>query len=117
MNTLLLNPGSWDLMVDANGNIAMATEPYANAQDVASACRLFAGELYYDTSKGIPYLSSVLGVDVPAQSVESLYEEAALTVPDIVEAKCTLQQDSARNMIGTVQAINTAGQLLNVQFN
>ena len=46
MNTLYLDPQSWDLVLDAAGNIAMAKDPYAKAQDVASACRLFSGELY-----------------------------------------------------------------------
>ena len=54
MNTLYLDPQSWDFVLDAAGNIAMAKDPYAKAQDVSSACRLFAGELYYDTEKGIP---------------------------------------------------------------
>ena len=36
MNTLFLNPATWDLMVDAEGNIAMAEAPYSTAQDVAS---------------------------------------------------------------------------------
>ena len=117
MNTMLLNPGTWDLMVDASGNIAMAQEPYANAQDVASAVRLFQGELYYDTSKGVPFFDQVLGVEVPVQNIQSLFEAAALTVPDVVEAKCDLQQDAARNLLGTLQVINSAGQAVNVQFN
>ena len=61
MNTLYLDPQNWDLVLDAAGNIAMAKDPYAKAQDVASACRLFSGELYYDTEKGIPYFEETLG--------------------------------------------------------
>ena len=61
MNTLYLDPQSWDLVLDTAGNIALAKDPYAKAQDVASACRLFAGELYYDTEKGIPYFEETLG--------------------------------------------------------
>ena len=47
--SLLLDLVNWDLCVDANGNIALCTEPYADVQDAACAIRLFAGELYYDT--------------------------------------------------------------------
>ena len=36
-NTLLLDRTVWDLLLDGSGNIAIATEPYATAQDVASA--------------------------------------------------------------------------------
>ena len=42
MNTLYLDPQSWDLVLDAAGNIAMAKGPYAKAQDVASAKKRWA---------------------------------------------------------------------------
>ena len=45
MKTLLLTTDAWDLTVDVSGNIAVADEPLALAQDAASAIRLFAGEL------------------------------------------------------------------------
>jgi len=116
MNTLLLNPSNWDMLIDSNGNIAMAQEPYANAQDVTSALKLFAGELYYDTSKGVPYFASILGQVVPPQFIMSKFELAALTVPDIISAKATIEVGADRVAVGTVQVINTAGQASNVQF-
>lgn len=42
-NTVLLNPRTWDLILNSSRSIAMASEPYALAQDVASACKLFKG--------------------------------------------------------------------------
>lgn len=115
MDTMLLNPGNWDLLLDAEGNIARATEPYANAQDVASAIRTFQGEVYYDQSKGMPY-SQILGQIPAAQFVVAQIEQIALTVPDIVEAKATTTRGADRILSGTVQVINTAGQVSNVQF-
>jgi hypothetical protein len=44
VNTLLLDVSSWDLCLDAAGNIAMASNPYSIAQDAASAIRTFAGD-------------------------------------------------------------------------
>ena len=32
MNTLYLDPQSWDLVLDTAGNIALAKEPYAQKQ-------------------------------------------------------------------------------------
>jgi hypothetical protein len=116
MNTLLLNPNTWDLLIDSNGNIAMAQEPYANAQDVASALRLFKGELRYDTSKGVPYFDTILGQIVPPQVIMSEFEIAALTVPNIVSAKATIEVGADRVAVGTVQVINSVGQASNVQF-
>ena len=69
MKTLLLDRTAWDLCLDSNGNIALASEPYSLAQDVASAVRLFLGECYYDTTKGIPYWTEVLGMLPPAWRV------------------------------------------------
>ena len=54
-DTLLLDLTNWDLVLDVNGNIAIARPPYALAQDAASAVKTFQGECYYDTTLGIPY--------------------------------------------------------------
>lgn len=89
MNTLLLDLTFWDLCVDANGNIAMAAAPYAIAQDVASAQRTFATEVYYNGQLGLPYFQGILGMDgtnpPPPVSLFSEYMVvAALTVPNVV---------------------------------
>ncbi|AJJ19826.1 hypothetical protein [Yersinia intermedia] len=57
-NTLLLDRTAWDLVLDANGDIAMASLPYSIAQDVASAIKTFIGECWYDTSQGVPYVTN-----------------------------------------------------------
>ena len=60
MKSLLLDRGAWDLVLDAEGNIAVCEEPYSIAQDVACACRTFKGELIYDVNDGVPYFSEIL---------------------------------------------------------
>jgi len=85
-NTLLLDQSAWDLIIDSAGNIAMATPPYALAQDVASAVRLFLGELWYRTPDGIPYFENVLGQLPPLTLLIAYIERAALTVPGVVTA-------------------------------
>ncbi len=60
MNTLLLDQVTWDLAVDTSGNIAVAADPYSQAQDAASSIKTFAGEVYYDTTRGIPYFTQIL---------------------------------------------------------
>lgn len=89
MNTLLLDLTNWDLCIDASGNIAMATAPYAISQDVASAQRTFAKEVYYNSLLGLPYFQGILGMDgINPSPPVSLFSEymvtAALTVPDVV---------------------------------
>lgn len=116
MNTLLLDRDAWDLCLDASGNIAMASEPYALAQDVASACRTFAGEVYYDTTQGIPYFSQILGQMPPLQLVKSQFVNAALTVPGVAGAVCYISGVSGRQLTGQVQVTDSTGTTTAVGF-
>jgi hypothetical protein len=116
MNTLLLEQTNWDLCLDAQGNIAMAADPYACAQDVASAVKLFLGELWFDTRKGIPYWDQILGHAPPMSLIRAQIVSAALTVPRVASARCIIAAFSARKISWQVQVIDTAGQALNVQF-
>ena len=78
--TLLLTPQTWDLTVDASNNIAVAAEPYALAQDAASAIRLFQGEDYYDTTRGIPVVFLTSSEDLDG-ATSRLGAAAHLTKP------------------------------------
>ena len=109
MKTLLLDPDTWDLVLDASGNIAVASEPYSIAQDVASACRLFAGELYYDGSKGVPYFDQVLGRRPDPSLFNSLMEAAALTVPGVTEAKSYFSGLVDGSITGQIQVTDING--------
>lgn len=102
MKTLLLDNTLWDLCVDAAGNIAVADTPYQRAQDVASAIKLFLGELWYDSSKGIPYFQQILGKAPPLQLFKSYMVEAAMTVPGVVSAVCTVESFQGRTVKGSV---------------
>jgi hypothetical protein len=61
MITIFLDPRDWDCAVDTSGNLAMATQEYQQAQDIASSCRVFIGDDYYNKNDGIPYLESIMG--------------------------------------------------------
>ena len=115
MNTLYLTPSGWDLTLDASGNIAMASEPYALAQDAASACRTFIGECWYDTTIGVPYWQDILGLAPPLQLLKQYLIDAALTVPGIVDAQVYITQ-VGRAISGQVQVTDTAGNLSAANF-
>ncbi len=116
MDTLLLNLDNWDLCLDAQGNIAMATQPYSISQDVASAVRLFFGELWYDNTKGVPYFSEVLGENPSMALLKSLVVKAAMTVPDVVAAECLIASYAHRVVTGQVQVVDTEGTTTVVNF-
>jgi len=116
MNTLLLDRSLWDLVLDANGDMAMASDPYAIAQDVASACRLFLGELWYDNRQGVPYFQQILGQRPPLSTIKAAIERAALTVPEVVSARCLVASFTDRTVTGQVQVIDTTGASHNITF-
>lgn len=114
--TLLLDVRAWDLVLDASGNIALASSPYSIAQDVASAVRTMTGDLYYDKTTGIPYLSNVLGQSPNLQYLKTKIEAAALTVPNVAQARCLFASFSNRVLTGQIQVIDTDGVASNVSF-
>lgn len=114
MDTLLLDQEQWDCVVDANGNWAVATDPYAIAQDAASAIRTFKGEIYYDTTLGIPYFAQVLGKRPPAGLLKTQFVNAALTVPETQSAICYLSLGANRELLGQVQITLASGAIVGV---
>ena len=109
MNTMLLAVDTWDLVIDANRNIALAKPPYALAQDVASAIRTFLGEVFYDTTLGVPYFAQILGKTPPVALFQEYMIQAALTVPGVVSAKCVVQSFDNRAVTGQVQFTDSDG--------
>lgn len=115
-NTLLLDRDAWDLVLDSSGNIAMAGPPYALAQDVASAVRLFLGELWYNIDNGIPYFEEVLGHLPPSSLLIGYIERAARSVPGVVSAQCVLTLFNDRQVEGQIQFIDETGAANGVTF-
>ena len=114
--TLLLDTVAWDLVLDIFGNIAVASEPYSQAQDAASAIRLFQGELWYDTTKGVPYWTQILGYAPPIALMKAKFITAALTVPGVTSANCFITGINGRLVTGQVQLSNKVNQTATATF-
>lgn len=115
-DTILLDSSEWDMILDSKGNIAMASPPYAIAQDVASAIRLFNGELWYNDLKGVPYWENIIGKYPPLSLVKAKTEEAAFTVPGVKGAKTGLLNLADRRLTGVIAIIDEAGVAQNISF-
>lgn len=116
MNTLLLDTATWDLCKDAQGNIAMASAPYALAQDVASAIKTFLDEVWYDDTQGIPYFTQILGHAPPVTVFQEYMVRAALTVPGVVSAQCVISSFEGRTVTGQVPFTDVNGNKGLVSF-
>jgi len=115
-NTLLLDTQAWDLVLDSNGNIALASPPYAVAQDVASAIRTFLGELWYDTTQGVPYWQQLLGQNPTISQIAAAFNQAALTVPGVATANTVITSISGREASRQVQFTTGDGESTTVTF-
>ena len=108
--TLFLLPDPWDLALDTDGNIATATSTYQRAQDIASKCRVFIQDLYYQQSAGIPYLESILGKNTyPIGLYQSELYKAAMSVDGVVSVNIKLNQLSDRKLTGMIEFTDIEG--------
>lgn len=109
MDTLLLDQASWDLVLDADGNIAKASNPYALAQDAASAIRTWLGEVYFDTTLGVPWSQQVFGKTPSLSLLKEQVRASALSVPEVASAEVFLVTLSDRRIGGQVQVSPAGG--------
>jgi hypothetical protein len=120
MDTLALDVTVWDLSCDVYGNLATvgdATPGSAQtgpgmrlAQDVATRCRAWSGEVYYDTTQGIRY-PNILGMAPNLSVVQNAFNTEALKVPECETAIAQFQFNagSAREMTGTLTVADVNG--------
>lgn len=109
MKTILLDTVTLDLVLDAGGNIALASDPYSVAQDAASAIRTFLGECWYDTTLGVPFFQSFLGRPPNVSLMKAKFSAAALTVPGVVSASVFITSVAGRRVTGQVQVTTDDG--------
>ena len=103
MDTLYLDPVSWDLSLTTDGDIAIAKKPYSTAQSVANAIRLFEGDLYYDTEQGVPYFDEVLGRPHSFALFKHRMEEAAMRVDGVKDVIVSVSDITNRGLSGSVR--------------
>lgn len=107
MKTLFLLPDTWDLTKDTQGNIAIATDEYQQAQDIASSCRVFYGDDYYNKQDGIPYLESIMGKsNYPISLFQRHLHERSLLVEGVVSVDVKLSLNKDRLASGSIEFTN-----------
>ena len=114
MDTLRLD-SSWDLEI-TDGTLTVATGNYALAQDVASACRTFLGEVWYaPLTVGVPYLQQILGFRASLQLIKQAEIAAGMTTPGVGSIACFLTgPNEGRTVGGQLQIRSQSGVLIGV---
>jgi hypothetical protein len=126
MDTFALDPSTWDLTTDASGNLATfggstpgdATGPGIKlAQDVATRCQSWLGEVYYDTTQGIQY-DQVLGGAPNLPLLQAAMQREALNVPGCATAiaNFAFTRGAQRRITGSLTVSDANGATGVVQF-
>lgn len=103
MDTLLFNPESWgELLVNARGDIAVASEPYRTAQDVSTATKMFKADLWYNISEGIPYLEEVYAKDADIPVLRDFLEKQAFKINGVFAVEVLMSDFTDRKLSGRV---------------
>jgi hypothetical protein len=113
--SILLDPTTWDFVVTRDGDIATCTDPYRLAQDAACQCKLFLGELWFDTTQGVPY-AQVLGRPPVVAYIKAQLVAAAMLVPGVVAARVFITSIKGRVVKGQVQVTDQAGKITAAGF-
>lgn len=101
---------SWDLTLDGDGNLAIATNSEAVAQDVASACMVFSGECWFNNTLGIPWKESVLGHQFTPGFISQKMQSEAKKLPIVDQALASVFFDkSSRRTTGTIRVTDITG--------
>jgi len=107
MKTALLNPDTWDFMIDANGELALADEPYRLAQDAVCNLKLWRGDIWYYTDAGIPYIPAIFGKNPQASLIKSYLEDAVKGVKGVNTATAYIHSlDSVNRVLSATVVVN-----------
>ena len=104
--TLQLDINNWDLTLDSVGKLAVTTGPYAVAQNVANAQRLFKKDACLFQKRGIPHFQTELGdkYSVSASVTRSRLKKTAKSVEGVKDATALLRLEEGR-IIGVTTKI------------
>lgn len=116
-STLLLDISTWDLTLDAANNMAVANPPYALAQDAASAIQTYLGEVFFDTTIGVPWQQQIFGQPLSVALLKAQLAATAETVPGVATAQVFISSFSNRAVGGQVQITATSGSTSYANFS
>jgi hypothetical protein len=116
MSDLLLDTVTNDLSV-VSGDLVIVDKDAAIRQRLLETLRLFLGEWFLDTSKGLPYYQSILIKNPNLDVIEGLLRNAILNTDGVEQlTEFTFNYSSAgRTLSVSFQAQSSNGTLIKVQ--
>ena len=113
MTSLKLTP-DWDLQLDDMGNIATVDGGLQIAQDVATSCRVWKGEILYDKERGVSYKEEILGQSPNLALLQSDFENEAKRIDGVVSVEVVVDSFSNRKLVPDIRITLENGEKFNV---
>lgn len=114
--TIQLNPQDWDLALDANNNLAIATDKYAIAQDTASTCLTFSTEIIYATERGVAW-KDIVGDVINSGFIKAQLQTEAMRVEVNTDAVIYLDFDQTKRILyGVIVVEDIYGNSVAISF-
>ena len=110
MKTLALRNNDWDFYVDGLGNWATKESNEQLAQDVASSCRVFKGEMEFDVERGVEYNEP----DKIRSTIKDDIRRQALLIDGIMEAVVSIERIENRKARVVIYVTNENGDKITV---
>lgn len=114
MPSLLLN-NDWDISLDSNGDLKMATDNYSIAQNSACRCRAFTNDMYFNQKDGVPHFLVDISQRPNISVVAAAMEKVARGTEGVSEAAMTdIAVSTDRTLEGTIILTLDNGETINV---
>lgn len=110
MKTLALKNENWDFFVDSLGNWATKESNDQIAQDVASSCRVFKGEMEFDVGRGVEYREP----DKIRKTINDDIRRQALLIEGVKEAVVSIESIDNRRASVIIYVTNENGDKITV---
>lgn len=93
---------TWDIYLNAAGDLFLADQDSSIAQDVASSVKTFEGECWYNNTLGMPYFQAIFGRAPPNSFVVDNIKKQAFTIDDVVSVNVQGIGLKNRNVSGVI---------------
>lgn len=102
---LAVHATTGDISFDALGELVIVEGSAAIAQEIQTRLRWWAGEWFLDTSRGVPYLESVLRKNISEASVRAILKREIEAVPGVARVRSMTVSIDRGTRYATVTAL------------
>lgn len=112
--TSLKLTSDWDLQLDDMGNIALVDGGLQKAQDVATSCRVWKGEVLYDVERGVPYKEDIMGQKPNLSLLQADFETEAKRIEGIASVEVEIESFNNRRLVPDIRITLDNGEKITV---